>query len=122
MYSIQNDYFTYQEIADIFGVTKGALAHRVHRLGIKGRTLSDDGTIFFTVKQVAKITACYSIKAENHPRKLDVIELYHKGYKGRVIAEVLKMSAKLSYDCIREYRQTGCVIVESKLNSKRLKL
>lgn len=122
MYSIKNDYFTYQEIADNFGVTKGALAHSVYRLGIKGRTLSDDGTLYFTLKQVAKITDCYSVKAENHPRKLDIIELYHKGYKGRTIAEVLKMSVKLSYDCIREYNQTGFIVVESRLNSKMLKL
>jgi len=103
----------------MFGVTKSALAHRVYKLGLKGKCLSDDGIIFFNLKQVGKIVDCYKIKFENHPRKLDIIEMYQKGYKGRAIASILRMSVKLSYDCIREYNKTGLVTVESIINSKK---
>jgi hypothetical protein len=112
------DYFTYSQISESFGVTKSGLQHRVHRLGLKGRTLSGDGTIYFTQKQVEKIVDCYQIRGINHPRKLDVIELYQAGRKGRDIAVILRMSVKASYDCIREYNNNGHIIVESKLNNR----
>ena len=111
--------FTYSEISEMTGVTKSGLQHRVHRLGLKGRTLSDDGTVFFTAKQVSKIIDCYKIQSENNPRKIDIIELYQQGKKGRAIASILRMSVKASYDCIREYNQTGCVIVESVINARK---
>jgi hypothetical protein len=112
-------YFTYSEISEITGVTKSGLQHRVHRLGLKGKCLSNDSTVYFNINQVKKIIDCYTIKLENHPRKLDIIELYQNGYKGRVIASVLRMSVKLSYDCIREYNDTGCIVIESMINAKK---
>src|SRR6478735_6166765 len=115
------DYFTYSQISENFGVTKSGLQHRVHRLGLKGRTLSDDGTIYFTQKQVDKIVDCYKITFENHPRKLDVIELYQSGKKGRDIAIILRMRNVLTYNCIRDYNETGCVTVESKINKLKYK-
>jgi len=108
--------FTYNQIAKDYGVTKSAIQHRVHKLGLIGKVLSDDGTIFFTSKQVEKIVDCYTSTKENHPRKIWVIELYQAGRKGRSIASMLKMSTKLTYDCIRDYNKDGCVVVESKLN------
>ena len=110
--------FTYSEISEMTGVTKNGLQHRVHRLGLKGRTLSDDGTVFFTARQVSKIIACYKIRSENNPRKIDIIELYQQGKKGRAIASILRISVKASYDCIREYNQTGYIIVESLINNR----
>ena len=110
--------FTYSEISEMTGVTKSGLQHRVHRLGLKGRTLSDDGTVFFTARQVSKIIACYKIRPENNPRKIDIIELYQQGKKGRAIASILRISVKASYDCIREYNQTGYIIVESLINNR----
>jgi hypothetical protein len=110
--------FTYSEISEMTGVTKSGLQHRVHRLGLKGRTLSDDGTVFFTARQVSKIIACYKIRSENNPRKIDIIELYQQGKKGRAIASILRISVKASYDCIREYNQTGYIIVESLINNR----
>jgi len=114
--SVATNYYTYNQISDYYGVTKSSLQHRVHRLGLKGKTLSDDGTVFFTSKQVEKIVDCYKIISVNHPRKIDIIELYQAGRKGRTISSILRMSVKSAYDCIREYNNTGCVIVESKLN------
>ena len=108
--------FTYNQISKDYGVSKSAIQHRVHRLGLKGRALADDGTIFFTNKQVEKITDCYTLTKENHPRKIQIIELYQAGRIGRNIASMLKISTKLTYDCIREYNNDGCIIVESKLS------
>lgn len=108
--------FTYNQISKDYGVSKSALQHRVNRLKIKGKVLGDDGTIFFTSKQLEKIVDCYTSTKENHPRKIWIIELYQAGRKGRLIASMLKMSTKLTYDCIRDYNQNGCVVVESKLN------
>jgi len=108
--------FTYNQIANDYGVSKSAIQHRVHRLGLRGRILTDDGTIFFTSKQVEKIVDCYTLTKENHPRKIQIIELYQADRIGRTIASILKISTKLTYDCIREYNNTGCVIVESKIS------
>ena len=116
---MKSEYFTYSDISEMVGVTKSGLQHRVHRLGLKGKTLSDDGTIFFNVNQVKKIIDCYKITSVNHPRKIGVIELYQAGRKGHAIASILRMSIKSSYDCIREYNNTGYIIVESIINNKR---
>lgn len=109
--------YTYDQISEHFGVTKSALTHRVHKLNLKGRTLGKDSTVYFSLWQVKKMTAYLTLKCKNHPRKIDIIELYQKGYKGRVISEVLKISVKLTYDCIREYNLTGCIVVESKMGN-----
>jgi transposase len=108
--------YTYNQISKDYGVSKSALQHRVHRLKLKGRTLGDDGTIYFSHKQVEKIIDCYRISSVNHLRNIYVIELYQQGRNGRAIASILKMSTKTTYDCIKEYNKTGCITIESKLN------
>jgi DNA invertase Pin-like site-specific DNA recombinase len=109
--------YTYDQISEHFGITKSALTHRVQKLKLKGRTLGKDSTVYFSVWQVKKMVQYLPLNCKNHPRKIDIIELYESGQKGRTIAEYLKISVKLTYDCIREYNLTGCIVVESKMSN-----
>lgn len=109
--------YTYNEISSHFGVSKSALTHRVQKLKLKGQTLGIDSTVYFALWQVKKMVQYLELNAANHPRKIDIIELYQHGHKGLKIASVLKISVKLTYDCIKEYNNTGCITVESKLSN-----
>lgn len=106
----------YKDVAKKNNVSVRALTKRAHKLGIVGRRIGNDGSMYFTEKQINKILNLKRIDFKNHSRKITIIEMYHEGHKGRKIAEVLGISTKLTYICLKEYNQTGHIIVQSKIN------
>jgi hypothetical protein len=109
--------YTYKQISKKYNIKVSILTKRVYKLGIKGKVLSTDATIFFSEGQIMRILMSERMPFKNHPRKIQIIELYKKGVVGRLVAETLKISTKLTYDCIREYNKDGFIIVESKINN-----
>jgi hypothetical protein len=108
--------YTYNDIAKKYGIKKTILYKRVFNLGIKGSRIGRDGIAYFNQNEVYKILDHKPINYKIHSRKIQIIELYQSGIIGRNIAEILRISTKLTYDCIREYNETNCIIVESKIN------
>ena len=108
--------FRYIDVAKKHKVSTGALTKRAHKLGIVGKRIGNDGSMYFTEKQITKILNFKKVDFKNHSRKIQIIEMYIDGHSGRKIAEALGISVKLSYLCIKEYNQTEHIIVESKIN------
>lgn len=113
---------TYKDIEKKYGISYSILTDRVRFLGIKGRF--KDKKVVFNREQVDDIVNYSSRRQnkktsnDNHSRKFKIIEFYLKGRSGRKVAEFLNMNRKVVYAAIKEYNETGCIIVESKLNNK----
>jgi hypothetical protein len=108
--------YTYEDIEKKYGIKKTILYKRVSYLGMNKNHRGRNGIAFFDQNQVYKILDHKPINYKIHSRKIQIIELYQSGLIGRKISEILRISTKLSYDCIREYNETNCIIVESKIN------
>lgn len=107
---------TLAEISEETGLNTQLLNKRVRKLGLKRGRIGANGRRYYTEEEVKKILAYIKPPKKVSSAKITIIELYQSGMTGRDIAKNMKLSIKLSYDCIREYNDTGCVIVESKLN------
>lgn len=107
---------TYKDVAKKNNVSVRALTKRAHKLGIVGKRIGSDGSMYFTEKQINKILNLKRVDFKNHSRKITIVEMYQDGLKGRKIAEALGISTKLTYICLKEYNYTGHIIVQSKIN------
>jgi hypothetical protein len=108
--------YTYNDIEEKYGIKKTILYKRVSHLGLNKNHRGKNGIAFFSQDDVYKILDKKTINYKLHSRKIQIIELYQSGIIGRNIANMLRISTKLTYDCIREYNETNCIIVESKMN------
>jgi hypothetical protein len=112
----ENKHFTYKDVAKKNNVSTLALSKRTHKLGIIGKRIGPDGSLYFTEKQINKILAFKREDFKNHSRKITIVEMYHDGHKGKRIAAALGISLKLTYLCLKEYNQTEHIVVQSKMN------
>lgn len=106
---------TYEKVSAEYNISKSILTKMASKRKIKGRLIG--GIVHFTEKQVCEMV--HGVRTRDftkHSRKIDIAELYLKGHSGNKIARVFAMSVRLAYSCIEELNQTGCVVVESKLN------
>jgi transposase len=110
------EYFTLNEISKEEGVDIKILRKRVHRLKIKSLKNGANNIKYYTEPQIKSILNYLKSPKRMSSVKVTIIEMYQTGRKGRDIARDMKLSTKLAYDCIREYDDTGCVVVESKMN------
>lgn len=108
--------FPLKMISELTGVSVYALNRRAIKLNIKGKCTGNDSTRYYTRFQIERIVAAHPITYANHWRKIDIIEMYLRDKTGREISEIMNISVKLTYDCIREFNETGCIIVESKIS------
>ena len=106
-------YFTLKKVSKDTGISISILNKRGWKLGLKGKCLGKGSTMYYTAAQINKILN-YIKSRDSY--KITIIELYQSNQTGRNIAKYMKMSVKTVYDCIREYNETGCVTVESKIN------
>jgi hypothetical protein len=107
--------YNYNEISEKTNVPKSTLSKHVSKNKIKGRQIGL--LIYFTESQIFQIISGIRPKnTKSHSRKIQVIELYLMGVTGRDIAKALAMSTKLTHDCIREFNESECIVVESKMN------
>lgn len=108
--------FTLKQISEVTGSTIHSLNRRALKLGLKGRCLGNDSTKYYTRFQINRIVQAAPITYKNHWRKIDIIEMYNQGFSGHDISKIMNISIKLAYDCIREFNETECIIVESKMS------
>lgn len=111
---------TYNQISEKYNIKTSVLTRRVHILKIKGIFVGRE--LAFNKKQIAEILS-YNPRAhfdrrctKNHPRKLAVIEFYLKRRSGRKVAEFMNISRYIVDAAIKEYNETGCIVVASKMN------
>lgn len=107
----------YNEIVETYNISKSALTHRTHNLNIKGKFVGK--VKYFTMAQVDRILRHSPTQFNLHERKIVIIEFYNRGMIGREIASILGISVKMTYDAIREYNETGCVVVQSSINTRK---
>lgn len=111
---------TYKEIEKKYDIKYHDLTDRVGALGIKGKFKSK--ILHFSKAQVQEILTfapkkkIKKMSRENHVRKLKIIEFYLKLGSARKTADFLNIGWRIIYPAVREYNETGCVTVESKLN------
>ena len=105
---------SYRQISEQYGISSTTLSKRVFALKIKGENVGKKK--YFTQQDIDKILRCKPTNYTTHARKITIIEIFQNGVKGYEIAEALGISSRSTYECIKEYQLTGCVIVESKMN------
>jgi len=110
------EYFTLKKVSKETGISISILNKRGWKLGLKGKCLGKGSTMYYTKTQINKMLAYVKTPKSIDSCKITIIELYQKNQIGRDIAKYMKISVKTTYDCIREYNETGCVTVESKIN------
>jgi hypothetical protein len=111
---------TYRQITEKHNINYSTISRRVFLLKIKGLYVGRE--IRFTQEQVDEIVA-YNPRAhferrckKNHPRKLRIIEFYLKRKSARKVAEFMNISRSIVDEAINEYKETGFIVVESKLS------
>lgn len=104
---------TYNQISKKYGIEKKQLYRAVYGLKIKN-TKKD-----FTAKEIFEIINYKPPGQSNKKydrRKITIIEFYEKWGSGRKVAIFLNIERRFVLAAIKEYKETGCLIIESKLN------
>jgi len=114
---------TYQQISEKYNISYSKLTDRVRFLGIKGRFKNKKMTFNkIQVEEIVNFTTAGSARIaynRNHPKKFKIIEFYQKGRSARKVAEFLNIDRKFVYSTIREYNETDCIVVASKMNNNQ---
>lgn len=105
---------TYNQISEEYGLSYVQITKRVRKLQIKGICFNNQK--FFTPSQVKKIIAFGDEDARTQSRNIFVIEYYLKGFGGVTISRLLGMSTNIVFEVIKEYNDTGCITVHSKID------
>ena len=115
-------YFTTKELSKISGERINTITRRVGRLKIKGIFLGDK-QVYFTKHQALRILnehKKYSIK--NNPDKIKIVEMYFSRCGIKNIPDIVNVTKNAVEMCLKEFKETGCVTVESSLNLKKIEL
>ena len=109
---------TYKEISLEFGIPIYILTQRAYKLKFKAYKKGMFNV--YTDEQVWELVNYESRQKnkKNHRRKLAVIEFYWKLKTANKVAEFLNLDRTMVSQTIKEYFETGFVIVESKMNEQ----
>jgi transposase len=116
----------YEEISIKYNIPVTTLYSRVFHLKIKGAFKGRK--INFSKKQVEQLLEYKPLeyldkyRMNNDRRKLKIIEFYLKLRSGRRVTIMLNISRRFVDAAIREYNNTGFVIVESKMNKTEFEI
>lgn len=107
---------TYKQISQEFGIDLHILTQRVHKLKLEAYKKGRENV--YTDEQVWQITNYQSRQKnkKNDKRKLAIIEFYWKLKTSNKVAEFLNIDRTTVSNTIKEYLNTGFVVVESKIN------
>ncbi len=112
---------TYKEISTKYNIPVSALYHRVHVLRIEGKFKGVHLT--FTKNQVLQLINYVPVifpeskKVKNHVRKIAIIEFYLKFGGVNRVSRMLNINRTAVGNAIKEFEETGCIVVASKLNT-----
>lgn len=112
---------TYKEISVKYKIPITTLYRRVHVLRIEGKF--KEGKMAFTKKQVSEIINYVPVifpehkKTGHHVRKIAIIEFYNKFGGVNKVSRMLNIPRGAVGEAIKEYKETGCITVASKLNT-----
>lgn len=112
---------TYKEISVKYNIPVSKLYRIVHTLRLEGKFKK--ALLDFNKDQVNKIISYKPIifpenkKVLNHVRKIAIVEFYIKFGGIRKVSRMLNIGRDSVSAAIKEYEQTGCIVVASKLNT-----
>jgi len=107
---------TYKQISQKYSIPLSLIYRRVHVLKLKG--FKKGREIKFKEDQIYQILY-YQPQTNSKQfdrRKLAIIEFYEKFGTGNKVSRFLNIHRNVVNQAIREYNETGFVIVESKMN------
>lgn len=107
---------TYKQISEKYSIPLSLIYRRVHVLKLKGYRKGRE--IKFKEDQIYQIISYlpWSNSKQFDKRKLKIIEFYEKFGTGNKVARFLNIHRNVVNKAIKEYNETGFVIVESKMN------
>lgn len=115
------EFYTYKQLSEISNISVSTLSTRASRLKIKG-AFSLKKEILFNKLQGEKMINFNDYETKNHPKKIDIVEMFVSRYGIKNIIKRLKISEETIRIYTKEYRETGFLIVESKINLKHIEL
>lgn len=112
---------TYKEISTKYNIPISVLYRRAHVLRLEGKFKGVN--IDFNKHQVLELVNYVPVifpeskKVENHVRKIAIIEFYMKFGGVNRVSRMLNIDRGAVGKAIKEYEETGCIVVASKLNT-----
>jgi len=112
---------TYKEISVKYNIPVSALYRRAHVLRLEGKFKGVN--ITFSKKQIKELINYKPVifpeakKTENHVRKIAIIEFYLKFGGVNKVSRMLNIPRGAVGKAIKEFEETGCIVVASKLNT-----
>jgi hypothetical protein len=108
-----------KDLAEKSGVDEKTIHARITALKISKKNIQLRGCC-----KVATIRKCDAERIISYGKhvfknkyvKIQIVEMHIEEYSGRKICEIMSLPKKLVSNTINYYKETGCVLVESKLN------
>lgn len=108
--------YTATEISELYNAPKRNVDYWIIKSKVKGFRKSRNSPRIFTEQQLKKILQAKPVDLNLHPRKIKIVEMRLLGYSLLDIGIKLNMNHKYTEYALQEFKKTGCVTVESKLN------
>lgn len=107
---------TVKQISKEYNISASKIYRRTYVLKIEPRR--DGINTLYSSEQVYDIVTYLPPEKsfKNNRRKLTIIEFYQKHGSGNKVAHILNIERKFVQSAIREWKETGCCVVESKMN------
>jgi len=115
---------TYKEISAKYNIPENTLKARATLFKVKGKFFAPYK--YFSQDEIDILVAerkknpFNGITKKNHRRKLGIIESYLKRGSGREVSRVLNIPLEAVLEAIKEFKNTGCLVVESKMNRQEV--
>lgn len=115
------EFYTYKQLSEISNTPVSTLATRASRMKIKG-AWGVKNILYFNKLQGEQIINFNDFDIKNHPQKIDIVEMFVSRYGIKNIVKKLLISEETILKYTKEYKQTGFLIVESKINLNHIEL
>lgn len=112
---------TYKEISAKYKIPITTLYRRAHVLRLEGKFKGVN--ITFNKNQISQLVNYVPVifpeskKTQNHVRKIAIIEFYLKFGGVNRVSRMLNIPRAAVGKAVKEYEETGCITVTSKLNT-----
>lgn len=111
---------TYKQISNEYNIPIRKLNRAVYELKIKGiyigkEKMFNEQEVEQIIHYRRRISSKYKLY---HPRKIKIIQAYFKYGSGTKVAKILNIDRSSVNRAIKEYNNTGEIIVESILNNE----